>query len=408
MDRGRVLVVLVASVSLSGCWLQPDYDGGHTRWNPREEAITPANVASLAARWSVDFPGRTDPQPLISGGRVLVQRQDGASVGVLALDAATGATLWDRDVSPPEATNDFANFPATIIEGEVWQDWQGSIPGNSCASGTVRLGQDGTFLGEDRSSFAATVPMQSGRYLIQLRWACPFPNPGPRTLEVSDSRTREVLWRTAPATIGDVTVSGDLLITSFGIYALAGCGAPTCGPVRTIDVGFHDRPIVAGPRDAFFVVKPGFGGPNGQVHAFSRTTGARTWSLNFNAVQAELAVDDEFLYVATSNGNDAGYLLVYDVDGCGAANCWPVWSARAATSAWAPTVAGDVVYVAGNDGRVHAFRANGCGFVVCGEIGSVAVPGGNIVSLAVADGRLVASSQVTLNSRYRLTALTPS
>jgi hypothetical protein len=415
MGRFRILVLaFVLSVAVSGCWLQPDYDGGHSRFNGREEGITAANLATLTPRWSVDFPARFEPKPLISGGRVFVQRQDGTSVGVLAVDAATGATLWDDNVSPAGATGVFTNYPSTILEGELWQEWHGSLDRSPCVAGTVRLGQDGAFLGEDRSTYTARMPVQAGRYIVQVRSACPFVGPGPvfETLEVSDSRTKQVLWRTAPGTYGDVSVSDGQVITNNAAFDLAGCGAPTCAPLwRPAVTPFGDQPIVGGlggPGGTFFVTKSGFGGPNGEVRALSRADGTSVWGLSYNAVEAEIAVDDERLYVVTSNGTSAGYLLVYDVDGCGAANCFPLWSSRVATSAWAPTVAGDVVYAAGNDGRVHAYRKAGCGLAICGEIASVAVSGVGISSLAVANGELVVSSAVTPNSRYRLTAYKPA
>jgi hypothetical protein len=397
-------------VLLPGCWLQPNFDAGHSRNNGWETTITAANVAGLTARWSVLFPARAEPQPLISGGRVFVQRQDGATVGVLAIDAGSGAIAWDRTVSPAGATNVFTNYQATIIDGELWQEWHGTPAGSTtCSFGTVRLGQDdGSVHGEDRSAYPVTTPVQSGRHLVRVTTpSCDqgTPSPPPLTLEVSDSVTHQVLWTANPIGYGQPSVSGGQVITPVGGWDLAGCGAATCprrwSPAIT---PFGDQPVVGGPGNTFFVLKAGFGGPNGEVRALSRADGTAVWGLAFNAVEAEIAVDGERLYVATSNGSSAGYLLVYDVDGCGANNCWPLWSAKVAPGAWAPTVAGDVVYVAGSDGKVHAFRAAGCGFVLCGELGSFAVTGGGISSLAVADGRLVVSSIVTPYERYRLTA----
>jgi len=410
--RGRCTVAVLSTL-LPGCWLQPNFDAGNSRHNDTEATITPANVAGLTARWSVQFPARIEPQPLISGGRVFVQRQDGAAVGVLAIDLGTGATAWDRTVSPAGASNVFTNHQATIIDGEIWQDWHGTLAGSStCSFGTVRLDQVGTVLGEDRSAYPVALPVQNGRHLVRVHTpTCdlgtpPFPH---ITLEVSDSHTRQVLWTADPIGYGQPSVSGDQVITPAGGWDLAGCGAASCvrrwSPAIT---PFGDQPIVGGPGDTFFILKAGFGGPNGEVRALSRVDGTPVWGLAFNAVDADIAVDDERLYVATSNGSSAGYLLVYDVDGCGASNCWPLWSAKVAPGAWAPTVAGDVVYVAGSDGKVHAYRAAGCSFVLCGELGSFAVTGGGISSLAVADGRLVVSSIVTPYERYRLTAFAPA
>jgi hypothetical protein len=96
-------------------------------------------------------------------------------------------------------------------------------------------------------------------------------------------------------------------------------------------------------------------------------------------------------------------------DGCGGPTCEPLWAAPVdpdESSAWAPTVAGGVVYVAGNDNTVHAFPAGGCGRSLCDEIGRVTV-GGRIGTMSVAEGRLVVTSEVTPGRIYRVTAFAP-
>ena len=40
--RGGTAVLL--GTLLSGCWLQPDHDGGRSRWNPHEQEIDATNV----------------------------------------------------------------------------------------------------------------------------------------------------------------------------------------------------------------------------------------------------------------------------------------------------------------------------------------------------------------------------
>lgn len=44
----HAVAVLMGSALLSGCWLQPGFDGSQTRWNPLENRLTAANVAHLA------------------------------------------------------------------------------------------------------------------------------------------------------------------------------------------------------------------------------------------------------------------------------------------------------------------------------------------------------------------------
>jgi hypothetical protein len=75
-------------------------------------------------------------------------------------------------------------------------------------------------------------------------------------------------------------------------------------------------------------------------------------------------------------------------------------------SAWAPTVAGDVVYIARSDNTIRAFPATGCGRPTCEEIGHVTVDG-TIKSMSVAEGRLFVTSEDTPGRVQRLTAFEP-
>ena len=44
-------VLVVLSVSLSGCWLQPGFGPEHQRWNRFEDQLAAADVASLHQVW---------------------------------------------------------------------------------------------------------------------------------------------------------------------------------------------------------------------------------------------------------------------------------------------------------------------------------------------------------------------
>jgi outer membrane protein assembly factor BamB len=399
--RWRALAAVGASVALSGCWLQPGFDASRTRWNPVEHQITAANVAGLAEAWSVDVEAPELFEPLVYGGRVFVGRQasDSRGGGVVALDASTGATVWDTTTTPT-AERTFTWAP-TFVEGELWSSWfQGSDEPGGCKAGTVRVDRDGNVVGSDRSAIVMSSSVQSGHYVVEAHTSeCPTSGLWPpTTMVVRDSRTRETLW-TADAGMHSIS-GGQILGGEF--YPIAGCGAPTCTSTIHTEWPSNGQPYIARPHSDVFGVRGGFGGPNGEVFALSRTTGELVWRAAIDAVTATLAADDDHLYVAAG-----GRVLVFDVDGCGGPSCRPLWSATidpGGGSARLPTVAGDVLYAAGNS-TVQAFPAGGCGRPTCEEIGRVTV-GGLIRTMAVAEGRLVVTSEVA-PGQHRVTAFAP-
>lgn len=409
----RAVAVLVASVLLSGCWLQPGFDGSQTRWNPLENRLMAANVAHLAELWSVDISTPGLYEPLVQGGRVYVGRRASQSTGggVRALDAATGETVWDRATTPAGGV---LAHPPTFVEGELWSSWwQGFGEPGRCDFGTVRLDRDGNVVGSDDAGFPVSRPVQSGPYVLQvLRPDCP-----PdiyfwigATLRVRDSRTLATLW-TADADVG--TISGGQILAASGFFPLAGCGAPTCTPTARGEFPVTgDQPYVAGPNTDVFGVRGAFGPPdNAEVFALSRSTGEVAWRATTYSGSPTLAVDDNHLYVAPGavQPGDAATLLAFDTDGCGRSSCRPLWSGTvtgAPVGARSPTVGGDVVYVAGTDNTIRAYPADGCGRPTCPEIGRVAVDG-LIETMSVAEGRLFVTSRVTEGSIYRVTAFAP-
>lgn len=410
MSATRAVTALVATVLLSGCWLQPGFDGSQTRWNPGENRLTTANAADLAEVWSVEVTAPEVSEPLVAGGRVYVGRQASElrGGGVVAVSAATGEAAWERTTTP---AGEYVRAHApTFVEGELWSSWWDGEP-DRCGFGTVRLDRDGAVVGTDDSAFPVSAAAQSGPYVVQAEMSrCPSGSDWPPTvLRVRDSRTLESLW-TGEAGMG--TVSGGQILSPHGFFPLAGCGAATCAPTaqgdEPVTVG---QPYVARPDSDVFTVKPGFGARTAGVAALSRTTGQVVWRAATHSISASLAADDDRLYVAASSVEPGrGTVLAFDIDGCGQPTCRPVWSAAAVAGvdvAWAPTVAGGVVYVAGWDHVVRAYAAAGCGRPTCGEIGRLAVDG-EIQALSVAGGRVFVVSTVVPGEVYRVTAFAPA
>jgi outer membrane protein assembly factor BamB len=401
-----LVVGLVASAA--GCWWQPNADGANTRWNPWERRITPANVASLRPVWSREMASGTASHPLIAGGRVYVSRFDylDPEAGIVALDLGTGATLWDRTISPPGASPAYPMDPGAFVNGELWTGWSGGA-GDPC-SGTMRIDPAGNVVPTTSPGPPVPIvgPLHSGRYVVQVTFAsCPSPTSPfpPQVLTVSDAATGATVWSAQGSNFSPTiyAAGGGLIVTSGGAYPLAGCGAPTCSPLWRPAVP-GNKPIVIGPGRDVFVQRPGIGVPTGEIVALSTATGQVTWRAPYQGFDAEIAVDDDHLYVSEGNG---ARLLAFDVDGCGTAVCAPRWSAVG--GAGAPIVGGDVVYVQGPDDTIKAYDADGCGLAVCPALASLAPPPDE-TAMAVGEGHLLVVSGTGEPGRYRLTAFKPT
>jgi len=79
-----------ASARPGADWTAPGGNWAATRYSALDQ-ITTKNIKQLGGAWVVDAPERTEATPLLSGGRMFVVTANGQ---ILALDPATGSTLW--------------------------------------------------------------------------------------------------------------------------------------------------------------------------------------------------------------------------------------------------------------------------------------------------------------------------
>ena len=80
--------------ALAASWRQPGYSAGRSSFNPREIAVDPANVASLAERWRVAGVGASG-SPVVADGRVFVANGE----EMIAVAFADGALRWRESVA---------------------------------------------------------------------------------------------------------------------------------------------------------------------------------------------------------------------------------------------------------------------------------------------------------------------
>ena len=395
-----VCAAVLASVTLSGCWLYSGGDAGNTRSNPLESTLTVATVGTLTELWSYETTGSGLSEAIVTGDRVFVEHRD-PEVQVTALVRSTGAPVWSQSLNAAGDTV-MMDQPVTFAGGELWASWAG-IPadGDGCASRQVRLDpDDGTIVGDEALPAALRAPAEHEGMIAQKVW--PSCGSGDAQLVVRAGDTFATVW-TAEQQFwleSPVALSGGHVYVASGssvyAYALVGCGEPTREPVWTVDLGRHvgqDLVATAGGQLIVTVGPSSFGLTDEQVWSVSAATGAVSWRATLDADHGALATSGDRVFVAPSGtGAGVGTVRAYAADGCGgAATCSPVWSATVGPSAGSPTVAGGVVYVPTTGGAVRAYAADGCGATTCSELATVTVPG-DVRGVSVAFGRLFVSS----------------
>jgi outer membrane protein assembly factor BamB len=413
-------VALVASLLMSGCWLQVGLDAGHTRFNWTENGLTRDNVDTLVIDWEAGVPGLYLSEPIVSGGRVFLTYTTAEEARVRAFDLATGATLWDQllvqaPFSGPRPPGPIGGAPVAFVGDELWTGHFFVELGGArrCAYVSDILDPaTGARLGGSEGFPSAAVswgPIVARNVTNAGSTGCTGPES--HVLEVSRRQPDGSVtsWRSATAV--DVartegpTLAGDEVVIALGApttgfsdtvhgFAVDGCGTPTCMPVWTVTL---DAPVsfvmpVAGAAGPIFVLS----GQN--LVALDRGSGAELWRAPLGGLGAELALANGTVYATTARGHSQ--LLAFDAEGCDAPSCDPLWTASlGGETGTSPTVGGGVVWVASDS--LRAFDAAGCGADTCAPLASRGF-GVSFGQVSLAQGR------VFVTSVRGLAALAPS
>jgi outer membrane protein assembly factor BamB len=431
-----VLLGIVASLALAGCWLVPGQNADRTAYNPFESTISPANVGGLAEAWSYQpMAGFAAGSPVVSpaGVHAVFGRCLLATV-----DRATGAQRWVASTfqspeicaqqgnlivyaSPPFVDGD------TITTGTFW--WLHGAPSPQfgwystdfdATTGQADQRPSGVIAGRRDADVLAVAP-----YLATFN-GIPFGPYGPfafagfgpvggteRSIAIASTTTGGIGENPPLPTLGrDLLFHGSLgvLATTPGDPAVGMSvrgysrteSRPGCGPsTRLVDCPVWSTPVngdvttspVLAPDQSTVYV----GTATGDVYALNAADGAVRWTAALgSAVRDEPALAEGVLYVPLADGR----LVALEADGCGAATCDPLWTGPTGSSIdLQPAVAGGVVFTGSADGTVHAFDAAGCGAATCPALwseatgsritGAPAVSGGTLY-IGTADGRLIA------------------
>jgi hypothetical protein len=372
-----MLGALALVTGLSGCWLQPGVDAGHSNWNTTENRITADNVDQL--RVEREFKIGCTGCPLTFGAArgdkvFLVQGNT-----VVALNPTNGLAHWLREL-PPEP-----NVTRTLAAPVIFHDELlvgVSDTALSFVSGDVlRLDLDtGAVLGSARSGPALDVAFAGDTLAVRSI---------AKTSSLGDYVTW-IDWKYRPALpltstsgeAGDFAIVGDRVAWSLGSDAVGydttcdpNPGGELCLPVWQTDLGAAPTAVAAIGTDRVAYIAAG------TLHVLDAATGDPVWSMGG---AFSMAVAGDTLVVSKLDAT----VVALPVDGCGTAACAPLWSGPSRPAKI--VLAGDVAYLSASN-VIRAFALDGCGTPTCEPLTTLdAAP---VLDIFIVDnGRVVASN----------------
>ncbi|MGZ4796188.1 MAG: outer membrane protein assembly factor BamB family protein [Acidimicrobiia bacterium] len=417
--RFRTLVVIVATVTLSGCWAQFRGDAAHTGAQPLEFSLGATNVGDLAVTWRQVSSGFLRAGPTVANGIAYFGASDKK---LYAVDAAGACVATDTCARRWTATT-----------------------GGSLEFGSPAVGDNRVFVGsEDRKIYAfaadgatncsgtplVCTPLWSGTTGSPIQSS---PTLAGGTVYVTSTNGKlsafdaagvtnctgtpvvcKPLWTTAignssvPA-VSDGTVfvnTGSGKLSAFDAVGVTNCtGTPkVCKPLWTalLDGTGNGPPAVA--DGTVFVPGATTDLRAFDAHGVTNCAGSPKvcvplWTGTAPGSSVGVAIANGLVY----DGGGNGTVSVFDAAGttnCGGTptTCTPLWTAATNATTAAPIVANKLLYVSSFDGYLYAFDAEGstnCSGVPasCAPLWAANGPGG--ADIAVANGALYAPSAVT-------------
>ena len=387
--RAAGLVVLAATTLVAtGCWPQQGGTSENQNADLIETALTPATVGGLTRHWTA--PGVLDA---VVGNQILGADASGPDhVGpgafsrLRSLNTATGAQQWQQPVTNDAFVMVATRGGATVQGDRVMVGIYGALISGSltvCGDSTFSLPLNGQGQPINASLFGLfdpNVPFGPNLAVENTFFTgstnapqdCAF---GPPMLQVWEPSSFGAAW-SAPGGGRPVVVDDQLLVASGSTvrsYVASGCGATTCDPVWSADLGVTVADMAADAGDRLYVLtEAGAGGR--EVLAVDRGDGSVTWRTALPGSAdgpASMAVEGGRLHVAAGTT-----LSTFAGAGCGATTCDPDWTA-ALTAPFAGNLAtgGGVVYAADAAGAVGAWDAAGCSAATCAPLVTLAVAG---------------------------------
>jgi outer membrane protein assembly factor BamB len=431
--RGARLAALAAVASLglgaAGCdWTQLGYDSGHTGFNWTETTVGPRDVGKLTLAWRTGADtGAIHSSPAVAGGQVFLGGDNGKLMAFPTSCQTAGGTCdptWEGTfsgvtrMSAPAVANGKVFVTGLGRDLEFLLGFPQSGTGSACTDATPPTCSPFVKYGPAGDGSVAYATQSAPTISNGLVWASSGPFTGDAgnvdLLSGADETTSPgVQWSTIlpgnNGTASNVAVADGMVFVKTSANSLL--AYPTAAPnADVMPLWSVSDPYAgqAGPAVANGVVySPG---GDGNLYAYSATTGARLWEgrVPGGGPASTPAIANGFVYMtqAHATAGQTSKLYAFSANGCAATTCDPAWTGatggkQATTS---PTLANGLVYVGtGNPGALQAFVADGCGLSSCQPIYTYVLPKGNVTTPAVvADGSVYFGSDSAGEGLYAL------
>jgi outer membrane protein assembly factor BamB len=332
-------------------WIQTWFSEGHTNANTVETTLSPTNVTNLQLQWGASVAGGATAIAYGAPENVIYAQGQGAGgsdPNLVAIDAASGATLW------------------TVTTGN-----DGSFPG------AIALGNGFVFAGcvynpIHEVSAGAICAYGRPHGILAWRWAdecnCEPPSGAQSSLVYSDN----VLY-VAYGHGGSQDTADEYLVA---------LNAQTGKEIWTYMTGYDNSigsaaPVV-GNGMVYFGCSPS-GGPDG-VCALNTSNGSFVWSAGFGTTTLGLTLSQNVLYV---NGGSANEVVALN-----ATTGATLWTTSMASSSDPVSIYKGYLYVTGSDNNLYKL------FATSGkQAASWPKAIGSFSSVSIANGVLYADNQ---------------
>jgi hypothetical protein len=428
---GIVMAVAAAGAPPAGAatdnsWPQYGHDAQHTGTNPAEHAFNTGNIANVKVTSKAHFGQDTLDRngPVVSNGRLYIGGIDG-NLSVFAADgcgAASCEPLWQAHidgtinftvavanglvlVGSPNVHALFA-FPAAGCGAAMCKPvWTGRMQDG--ATGAVTASGGIAYVGDISGHLYAFRTTGCGRATCPPLWTgVGLPNEALDTPAVGAGFVYVDTFLSTP----------ELFTGRVLVFPAAGCGAATCKPVWTADIGGPGSGVTVAGNTLFTNSTTLFGdGTNTDFHLMAFAAGGcggpvckplRTYFTYDTGVYGSPTIAGGYV-LASGNADDLrfiGGVFVYPLAGCGKPQCQPTWigTSFASSAASPPVVVDDVILVGKGpasgfpvDSGFFTYNLRGCGAALCPPISLVQLGESQFYNggpLAVADHKIFMAS----------------
>ena len=371
-----IVGVTALTVTMAGCWEQPGYDAGHTRYNPDETALTAANVHELVELWSTDTGDAPVQGPLSVNGTIYAVTPETGSAPnrAVAVDAATGGVDWSTDLTEAASTtvNDPVHIDGRLVVPYEYFKWGGYA--------TVTAGSGAVVADSAPNTGTWALAVLDGDLVTTgFGYGSAVPTPFGYTVDGPCTAGIGGLIQYDPQPRRDFAYVGSDLMWN---RDTAAAGFVGCDPGTGQYANQWNTELGAVPTGVAAVgdVRVVYTAADGTLTLLDAASGAVGWATEVGTALSPPAVAGGTVFTTTADGR------LVAVDAATGSVQWEATVGAPGTLA----VAGDVVYVAPDGGStVLAFDGDGCGNATCPSLASVPA-GAEITSGPIVDaGRLV-------------------